>query len=511
MSSHSPVKPHVRRERARFEEIERVSRGELRERQSTEKHRTARTGSAATATASSGTGSGSPGRRPVHNRSKSASASSSSSTNSSSASPPQHQASPSRSDRPSTAGTQQTTPTTATYPNYYDYSENVHDIGSAPAPAPALLQTPKRNIPNAAAQANMAMQAPIQPQQQPPSQRLVGLPQQQPQSLSQSQTQSPSRTSSQSNAATPRQASGPTVYTTAQLQQAVARGAALNLNGNSNATSHTRVGSTSTRDRPPSYAGSSATDDIFPPNKVDLDAARYRHAQQAQSRASRDRSDRDRPNPPAKDLRDVRRASLNNTRPPSMNMGLPHRNDGRPASPESMPTPTGHNIRRLSTPSIPNTVLQPLDAKVVEYGTLMAEAQGEMARLDEEMRLLQDRQRAAEQRYLEAKGKHDDYRRQYSDVERALRGEFAQHGRDRRNGDIEECPVPPMPSMPNLQQYGVDPRQGDSRQASGMALNGNPGHAGMRSQRTVSIQSDMDNDTSRPGSKRGRFSRLFGV
>lgn len=275
------------------------------------------------------------------------------------------------------------------------------------------------------------------------------------------------------------------------------------------------MSSTGNRDRPPSYAGSSAADDIFPPNKVDLDAARYRHAQQAQSRASRDRSsgthDRDRPIPPAKDLRDVRRASLNNGRPASMNMGLPHHNGGRPASPESLPTPTGHNIRRLSTPSIPNTVLQPLDAKVVEYGTLMADAQGEMARLDEEMRLLQDRQRAAEQRYMEAKTKHDDYRRQYSDVERALRGEFAVNGRDRRNVEHEDGPVPPMPSMPNLQQYGVDARQSDGRQGSGMALNGNPGHPGMRSQRTVSIQSDMDGDVSRPGSKRGRFSRLFGV
>lgn len=158
-------------------------------------------------------------------------------------------------------------------------------------------------------------------------------------------------------------------------------------------------------------------------------------------------------------------------------------------------------------------MLQPLDAKVVEYGTLMADAQGEMSRLDEEMRLLQDRQREAEQRFLDAKAKHDDYRRQYSDVERALRGDFATvngHGRDRRDRDLEDDAhgggVPPVPSMPNLQHYGTDSRQG-----SGMALNGNQGHPGMRSQRTVSIQSDMDGDMSRPGSKRGRFSRLFGV
>lgn len=490
MSSHSPTKPHVRRERARFEEIERVSRGELRDRQSGEKHRTDRFANS---------GSASVPRTAVvaHTRSKSATASSSSGS-SASDSPPQHQASPTRSERPSTSGTQQTTPTTATYPNYYDYSE------AADCPSPSQPHTPKRNPPTA----NMAMQAPSQ-SQQPLNQRLADLPQAQAQA--QAQAQSPSHPTPQSAAATPRQASGP-AYTSAQLQQAVARGAPLNLNGTSNATSHTRVGSTGTRDRPPSYAGSSPPDDIFPPNKVDLDAARFRHAQQAQARASRDRPQQ----PLAKDLRDIRRGSQTNGRTPSMNMGLPHHNGGRPASPESLPTPTGHHIRRLSTPSIPNTVLQPLDAKVVEYGTLMAEAQGEMSRLDEEMRLLQDRQRAAEQRFLEAKAKHDDYRRQYSDVERALRGEFSTNGFGKGRGiDLDDGPVPTMPSMPNLTQYGVDSRHGDSRQASGNALNGhngNQGHPGMRSQRTVSIQSDIDGgDVSRPGSKRGRFSRLFGV
>ncbi|CAN8105540.1 unnamed protein product [Discula destructiva] len=490
MSSYSPTKPHVRRERARFEEIERASRGELRERQSSEKHRTDR-GPATTPAAAAA------GPRPAHARSKSASASSSSSSLSAS----EQQASPSKSDRPSTAGTQQTTPVKISYPNYYDYSENSEDINKGAAPS--LLQTPRRTT------ASMAMQVPIHPpQQQSPHQRLVDLPQQ-----SQAQTQSLSRPSPQSAQATPRQTSGPAL-TTAQLQQAVARGGPLHLNGNSNATSHSRVPSTGTRERPPSYAGPngalrSPADDAFPPNKVDIDAARYR---QAQSRASRERSSTtttDRGSL-AKDLREGRRTSQTNGPPPSMNMGLPHHSGGRPASPDSLPTPTGHNIRRLSTPSVPNSVLQPLDAKVVEYGTLMADAQGEMSRLDEEMRLLQDRQREVEQRFLEAKAKHDDYRRQYSDVERALRGEFATNARERRNMDREDSgPVPPVPSMPNLQQYGVDSRQG-----SGMALNGHngsQGHPGMRSQRTVSIQSDMDGEMSRPGSKRGRFSRLFGV
>lgn len=476
MSSHSPPKPHVRRERARFEELERVSRGELRDRPN---HRKSASASGSTSTSSS-----SPGARgsPTQQRPRTSTSS------------------------PSTETTALTTPT---YPNYYDYSENTEIISPAKQrqQQQPVLQTPQRNT------ANMAMQVPIQPYSQQQAQ----------------QPHSPSRHSSNSASAsasaTPRQNHGPTNLTTAQLQQAVARGDSLHnqkLNGSSNATNTNGHRASSAGNRPPSFSSStggprSPADDIFPPNKVDLDAARFRHAQQAQSRRERGSttSDRDRPPPPAKDPRDSRRPSQQtNGRPASMNMGLPHQHSGgRPLSPESPPTGLGNNIVRLATPSIPNSVLQPLDAKVVEYGSLMTEAQGEMARLDEEMRLLQDRQREAEQRFLEAKAKHDDYRRQYSDVERALRGEFASvngHGRDRRDRELDEDVngggVAPAPSMPNLQHYGVDSRQG-----SGMALNNNQGHPGMRSQRTVSIQSDMDGDMSRPGSKRGRFSRLFGV
>lgn len=472
MSSYSPPKPHVRRERARFEELERVSRGELRD-------------------------------RPTHRKSGSGSGSTSSSSPEARGSPQQ------RLQTSTSSSTNTTTQTSPTYPNYYDYSENTEIISPAKQreQQQALQTPPQRN--NAG---NMAMQVPVQPYSQQPSQ----------------QPHSPSRHSSNSAsaAATPRQGPGPTNLNTAQLQQAIARGDSFHnnnkLNGTTNAANTNGQRISSAGNRPPSFASStggprSPGDDIFPPNKVDIDAARFRHAQQAQSRRERGSttSDRDRPPPPAKDPRDSRRPSQSNGRPASMNMGLPHQhNGGRPASPESLRTPTGHgnNIVRLATPSIPNSVLQPLDAKVVEYGSLMTQAQGEMARLDEEMRLLQDRQREAEQRFLEAKAKHDDYRRQYHDVERALRGEFASvngHGRDRRDQDPDDNNgegVPPTPSMPNLQQYGVDSRQG-----SGMALNGNQGHPGMRSQRTVSIQSDMEGDMSRPGSKRGRFSRLFGV
>lgn len=204
---------------------------------------------------------------------------------------------------------------------------------------------------------------------------------------------------------------------------------------------------------------------------------------------------------------------------PSLNTNMPHpQQHGRPVSPDSLCTP----IQRLPTPSIFNSVLQPLDAKVVEYGSLMGDAQGDMARLDEEMRALQERQRQAEQRFLEAKAKHDEYRQQYTDVERALRGEFAStngHGNSHREVSFQRD-VPPMPSMPNLHQYGVGPAPdgpGTSRSGSGNLLNnsGSQGQSGpaMRSQRTVSIQSDADslNGYGRPSSKRGRWSRVFGI
>lgn len=355
-------------------------------------------------------------------------------------------------------------PPASAYPNYYDYSENI-----APPPPLEHRNTHNKNM------ASMAMQVPIQPQQ-PPQQRLVD-------------TKGPS--------------------------------------GNSTSKPQSQRGPPS-RDRPPSYSNPTLPsnnpnpdDIILPPNKVDLDAARYRRAQQQESRRERER-DRDRDNRPTTRDRRPSNPTTNSQRPSSSGMGQQHHHTnggGRPLSPESpLLTPTGPNIQRLPTPSIPNSVLQPLDAKVVEYGTLMAEAQGDMARLDEEMRSLQDRQREAEQRFLDAKSKHDDYRRQYSDVERALRGEFQarMNGGGHRGVQLQDDDVPPMPSMPSLQQYGTNGP--NSRQGSGNLLNGHSNAGGgaggpMPPRRTVSIQSDMvSQDSVRSHPKpRGRFSRLFGV
>lgn len=245
--------------------------------------------------------------------------------------------------------------------------------------------------------------------------------------------------------------------------------------------------------RPPSYSGSQhgpRSPDDAPLNKVDIDAARYRQTQQR------------RPQQPV--TKDGRPPTNGSNRAPSSGGG--GMVGGRPISPESpLLSPAAH-IQRLPTPSITSSVLQPLDAKVTEYGSLMAEAQADMAALDEELRQLQDRQREAEARFLDAKSKHDDYRRQYHDVERALRGDFATNNANN---------VPPMPSMPNLTSSRHDmmdsPRGGGMHQGGGGPMGGQPA---MRSQRTVSAHSEQPSMMSQESvrtQKRGRFSRIFGV
>lgn len=59
-----------------------------------------------------------------------------------------------------------------------------------------------------------------------------------------------------------------------------------------------------------------------------------------------------------------------------------------------------------------------------------------MEQLDAEMAALQERRRASDNRYMAAKTKHDDYRRQYQGVERALSGQpvpAREMGREERN------------------------------------------------------------------------------
>lgn len=420
---------------------------------------------------------------------------------------------------------------------YYDYSEGSEQIARKPV--------------------NMAMHVPGQPPQPPHQHRLAD--------PSSSSSSSPSRQRPTSGSASVNSPTQPPAGQFHHLQHShnPNRGPPHpnfnNPNPNNNNNNHLpsdQKRPVGARDLLPSYnhstgphpntysnhtmdvkaASRAPGDDLFPPNKVDIDAARYREAQQqaqAQARRSeRSGSTRDRPTQTntAKDSRDRRATGIpqinGRTSAGAASPGGFH-GQQRPISPESLSSPNGlgpgTSIQRLPTPSVANSVLQPLDAKVAEYGTLMGEAQDEMARLDEEMRGLQERQRLAEQRFLEAKAKHDDYRRQYNDVEKALRGEYpaAAARKDRERGgeythnnhngantvvDDDQQRVPPTPSMPDLQHYG---QAGAS--ASGNLLNGNGGHPGMRSQRTVSIQSEYMDGDARPGSKRGRWSKLFGV
>lgn len=83
----------------------------------------------------------------------------------------------------------------------------------------------------------------------------------------------------------------------------------------------------------------------------------------------------------------------------------------------------GAGIERLESPRVMTSVLLPLDGKVKEYNTRMQNAQAQMTQLDAEIAALMEKKRLAEKRYMEAKTKHDDYRRQYQGVERAMKGE----------------------------------------------------------------------------------------
>ncbi|EKD18449.1 uncharacterized protein L3040_007527 [Drepanopeziza brunnea f. sp. 'multigermtubi'] len=143
----------------------------------------------------------------------------------------------------------------------------------------------------------------------------------------------------------------------------------------------------------------------------------------------------------------------------------PHRSSG-PESPEPVISTAraasiqiqnaaaGASIQRLESPRIMTSVLQPLDGKVKEYSSRMQNAQAQMAQLDAEMAALMERKKQSEKRFLEAKTKHDDYRRQYQGVERALRGEPADLvTRINYESDEDESPSRQQTiQLPNRQQ-----------------------------------------------------------
>lgn len=172
--------------------------------------------------------------------------------------------------------------------------------------------------------------------------------------------------------------------------------------------------SASGRSRPPSYSGSRSEEML-----VDRAAENSRRSNGDLHKVQRQNGRRGGGRPPTS-------AGPSDHSPPQTGGSSPQRRSdpARPGSSDSLnPAAVGGNIQRLKSPSVMSSVLQPLDQKVKEYKGFMHQEQDEMTRLDDEIRALQERRAQAEMRYLDAKNKHDDYHRQYQDVERALRGE----------------------------------------------------------------------------------------
>ncbi|OTB12436.1 hypothetical protein K445DRAFT_378635 [Daldinia sp. EC12] len=185
-------------------------------------------------------------------------------------------------------------------------------------------------------------------------------------------------------------------------------------------------GNAPNQSRPPSYSGSSRSEDMLVADRAGGDG-----------RIQRQNGRRTGPGKPVSGPRPP--SSSGGSSPPRNSTGYPPNHPqiqqaqaqakaaaAASASDPSLAVPNaslGASIQRLKSPSVMDCVLQPLGAKVHEYSEVMHREQDEMDRLDAEIRALQERRADAETRFLEAKGKHDDYQRQYQDVERAMRGD----------------------------------------------------------------------------------------
>ncbi|KAH7336559.1 hypothetical protein BKA65DRAFT_36399 [Rhexocercosporidium sp. MPI-PUGE-AT-0058] len=205
--------------------------------------------------------------------------------------------------------------------------------------------------------------------------------------------------------------------------------------------------------RPPSYSGHGAPHEELLNKTNEAIRRRQEQTQQQQQPTSRRRGYRrtdesDDPSPPSTALPPNSRTeatasgsgptqpnstsykqSLPNTR--SRADPVPSQQSPRTSAPKShLPRGNGvdagqigNEIPRLNSPSVMSSVLKPLNGKIEEYNTQMIDAQNLMDQLDAEMAALQERRREAETQFMAAKTKHDDYRRQYQGVERAMRGE----------------------------------------------------------------------------------------
>ena len=118
------------------------------------------------------------------------------------------------------------------------------------------------------------------------------------------------------------------------------------------------------------------------------------------------------------------------------------------AAAQAAQTAQADQLNRLGSPSIPETVLGPLMQKIAEYDGMMKDTQRERDQLEDELRALHERLRSAEDRYQEAETKRNEYRRQYEDVDRALRGEFG--GGMMPGQQHHQMMAPPAPAPQNV-------------------------------------------------------------
>ncbi|KAI8953297.1 hypothetical protein F4801DRAFT_538248 [Xylaria longipes] len=249
------------------------------------------------------------------------------------------------------------------------------------------------------------------------------------------------------------------------------------------------------RSRPPSYAGSRSEELL-----VDKSAG-AKMARQNQRRGA----------PPTKQPVSAPRQRTTSPTPPVSGGSSPtHPHSSRPVSGAGDRDPPTGPVQRLKSPSVLECVLQPLDQKVREYDQLMRREQEEIRRLDDELRIFQARRAEAEGRFDDAKAKHDEYRRQYIDVERAMTGELAMSPREPQQ---QQRPVTMQGAGPMTQQrpmsarrFGddVDGEDFDEEDEDFAVPPFGPG-------RRINSQQSFSRASQRTGGKeRFRFSSLFG-
>ncbi|KAI1161944.1 hypothetical protein F5B18DRAFT_412887 [Nemania serpens] len=173
------------------------------------------------------------------------------------------------------------------------------------------------------------------------------------------------------------------------------------------------------------------------------------------------------------------------------------------------------SIQRLKSPSVMDCVLQPLHQKVREYDLHMRREQDEIKALDEELHILQKRRADAEARFNEAKGKHDEYQRQATDVQRAMSGDMSISPRL-----LQQRPVtmqgPGAMAQQQQQQQQQQPRAMSMRRygddMDGADFDDEDEFAASPFGRRINSQQSFGRASQKTaGKERFRFSNLFGA